>query len=141
MRSSDWSSDVCSSDLRRPHGGRSASTRERSAGRRADQQLQLVRHAVPLLRIGQGRLLVVNHRPLRRELGVDREEVLLAARDIVLWIDRAYRAFGHAQGAVDAAFRVDDEEIPDLVETVHRPHFEAAAWLAVYAVFGATVGT
>src|SRR3546814_8651269 len=64
--------------------------RGKSAGRRADQQLQLVRHAVPLLRIGQGRLLAVDHRPLGREFGVDREEMLLAARDIVLWIDRAY---------------------------------------------------
>src|SRR3546814_11776103 len=74
--------------------------RVKAAGRRAYQQLQLVRHAVPLLRIGQGRLLAVDHRPLGREFGVDREEMLLAARDIVLWIDRAYRAFGHAQGAV-----------------------------------------
>src|SRR3546814_13755825 len=98
MRISDWSSDVCSSDL------------------------------------------VVNHRPLRRELGVDREEVLLAARDIALWIDRAYRAFGHAQGAVDAAFRVDDEEIRALVETVHRAHFDAVGVLAVDAVYGDDVG-
>src|SRR3546814_14694650 len=93
MLISDWSSDVCSSDL-----------------------------------------------PLGREFGVDREEMLLAARDIVLWIDRAYRAFGHPQGAVDAAFRVDDEEIRALVEAVHRAHLHAIGVLAVDAVFGDAVG-
>src|SRR3546814_12018242 len=98
MRISDWSSDVCSSDL------------------------------------------VVNHRPLRREHGVDREEVLLATRDIVLLIDRAYRAFGHAQGAVDAAFRVDDEEIRALVETVHQANLDAGGVLADGESFGYAVG-
>src|SRR3546814_17547403 len=66
--------------------------------------------------------------------------MLLAARDIVLWIDRAYRAFGHAQGAVDAAFRVDDEEIRALVEAVHRANLHAIGVLAVDAVFGDDVG-
>src|SRR3546814_7316140 len=108
MRISDWSSDVCSSDLARraaatryavvpwigfpgalatayrrmglPACREVTDAREGSTGGRADQQLQLVRHAVPLFRVGQGGLLAVDHRPLRREFGVEREEVLLAAR-------------------------------------------------------------
>src|SRR5690606_18804020 len=58
-------------------GGQGAKARGGLFRRRPDQQLQLVRHAVPLGRVGQGGLLAVDHRPLRREFGVDREEMLL----------------------------------------------------------------
>ena len=57
-------------------------------------------------------------------------------RDVLLVVDRAHRAFGDADGAVDAFVRVDDEEVRALAKRIDGAHVDAVGVLAVDAGFG-----
>src|SRR5690606_11012819 len=67
---------------------------------------------------------------------VERHEMLLAGRHVVFRIDRADRALGLAQGAVDALDRIDHQEVRALVEAVDRAHLDAVGVLPLDAVLG-----
>src|SRR5690606_28480432 len=104
--------------------------------RSALEELQLVRLAVPLGGIGQRFLAHGDHRPGPGQLGVERDEALLAGGDVVLGVDRICRALRLAEGAVDALVRIDHQEVLAFVETVHRAHLDAVGVLALDAVLG-----
>lgn len=73
--------------------------------------LQLVGLTVPVRRIGWRVLLFGDHRPLFGQFGVERQKMFLAGRQVVLGEDRLRRAFGFAQGAIDALVGIDDQKI------------------------------
>ena len=74
------------------------------------------------------------------ELGVERRELHLVGRHVVLGEDRLDRALGHAERAVDALVRIDDEEIRALAKAVDRADVDAVGVLAADAGFGDDVG-
>src|SRR3546814_10449078 len=82
MRISDWSSDVCSSDL-------------------------------------------VDHAEFGRELGVHGNELDLVLRHVFFGENGVGRAFGHANRAINAFVRVDDQEVGSFAEAIHRADIDA----------------
>src|SRR5690606_36020882 len=62
--------------------------------------------------------------------------LLLVLGHLVFGEDRLGRAFGFAQGAVDALVRVNDQEVRAFVEAVHRADFHAVGVFALDAVVG-----
>src|SRR5678815_3082384 len=99
------------------------------------QQLELVRLAVPVLGVARSILANGQHRPVLGKVGVERDEMLLACRHVVLGKDRVGRALGLAQRAVDTLFGIDHEEVRSLVKAVDRADFHAIGVLALDAVF------
>src|SRR5882672_7268243 len=98
----------------------------RSLGRRsADQLAELAGLVFPLVGIGLRRLALRDARPTFRELGVQRDHVLLVAWHVFFRDDRVDRAFGDADRAVDALVRVDRQEIRAFAEAVDRTHIDA----------------
>jgi hypothetical protein len=59
----------------------------------------------------------------------------LSRRHIVFGIDRIDRAFGLTQSAIDALFRIDDQEIGAFMETVDWTYFDAIGVLALDTAF------
>jgi len=80
-----------------------------------------------LQRVGsrQGFFLLVDVRPLARQIGVQRRVGRPLVRKIILGEDGLGRANGLASTAVDAFVRMDDEKVRDLIEAVHRAHGDA----------------
>src|SRR5690606_27322219 len=95
------------------------------------QMLQLVRHAIPFLGVGQGVLLLGDVRPDLCQLGVELDELLLILGHLILGEDRVGRALGLTQGAVDALVRVDHQKVRAFVETVDRTYLNAIGVLAL----------
>src|SRR4029453_6688736 len=98
--------------------------------------LALDLHLFPLVRIGRRRLALDDWLPDLRELGVERGELRLIGRDVVLREDRLHRALGHAQRAVDALIRIDDQEVRPFAEAIDRADVDAVGILAADAGFG-----
>src|SRR6185295_11460174 len=67
-----------------------------------DQLVELAGAVFPLVRIGERRLAPGDARPVLRQLGIERDHVLLVARHVLLGDDRVHRALGDADRAVDA---------------------------------------
>lgn len=101
------------------------------------QVLELVGLAVPFIGIGQGCLAASDAFPLAalRKLSVDFDEFLLVGRHVFLGEDGFGGAFGHADGAIDALIRVDDEEVGAFLEAIDRAHVHAIGVLAFDTVF------
>lgn len=98
---------------------------DENAGGSALQVLELVRHVFPLVRFGERRFGLGDGRPDLREFGIDLDVFLLIGRQVFLGEDGRGRAFGHADGAVDALIGVDDEEIRAFAEAIHRTYVNA----------------
>ena len=77
----------------------------RIARRSAFQQRQFAGLAVPFLGVGGRVLAFGQHRPLLRQLGIERMKCSWPAGHVVFGEDRVGRAFRLAQRAVDAFFR------------------------------------
>jgi hypothetical protein len=56
--------------------------------------------------------------------------MLLVIRQVVFGKDGFRRALRFTQCAIDTFFRIDDQAVRALVETVHRAHFDAVGVLA-----------
>ena len=80
------------------------------------------------------------HRPVGGEPLVDLDVFRPLLRQIVFCEDRRGRALGHAQAAVDARVRIDDEKIHALMEAVHRANRHAVGELAGHARLGNDMG-
>jgi len=65
--------------------------------------------------------------------------VLLVTGDIFFGIDCIDRAFGNANGAIDALVRIDREEVGTFAEAIHRAHVHAIGIAALNAAFGHNV--
>ena len=100
--------------------------------------LQFVRLPLPLLPVGQGRFFSVNVWPDFRVFRVQRQPFLESRLGVRL--DRVDRAFRHADPAIDAFVRVDDEHVLALVEAVHGANLHAIHQLALDAAFVDDVG-
>src|SRR5258705_6880263 len=85
--------------------------------------LEFVRLPLPLLRVGRGRFFDRNIWPDFRVFLVQRQPFLEPRLGVRL--DRVDRAFRHADPAIDAFVRVDDEHVLALVEAVHGAHVDA----------------
>src|SRR6185437_17017656 len=92
----------------------------RSAAVPTVEQRQLVGNAVPQVGAFQRGNPAGDHRPMLRQLGVDREVFFLPLRYIHFREDREYRTFGDAQRAIDALLGIDDQEVRAFVETIDR---------------------
>ena len=88
-----------------------------------------------------GRGLSLDDRlPQLRELGVERLELLLVGRHVVLGEDGFHRALGDAQRAVDALVRVDHQKIGAFPEAIDRADVDAVRIFAADAALGDDVG-
>jgi hypothetical protein len=83
---------------------------------------------------------VCGHWPLLRQFRIQRGKLHLVSRQIILGKNRLRRALGHAQGAVDALFRVDHQEIGTFMETIHGTNVHAIGVFASDTGFGNDVG-
>src|SRR5258707_9817924 len=83
----------------------------------------LFRLPFPLLRVGRGRFFDCNIWPDFRVFRVQRQPCLKPRLGVRL--NRVDRAFRHADPAIDAFVRVDDEHVLALVEAVHGAHVDA----------------
>src|SRR5690606_20747899 len=106
----------------------------------AFQVLELARHVLPLLRVGQRLLLARDRRPLARELGVQLDVRLHPRRYVFFCDDRLHRAFGDADRAVDALVGVDDEHVRTLAEAVDRAYVHTIGVTAADTGFEDDVG-
>src|ERR1700730_9034880 len=100
------------------------------------EKLSLFSLALPLLGIRRSGLLLRNHGPFFCKLCVQRREMILPRRQLLLGKDGLDGAFRLAQGAVDALVRVDHEEIRALVEAIHWAYLHAVHVLALDTVLG-----
>src|SRR3546814_20498646 len=91
MRISDWSSDVCSSDLRayspwQLQGGKQLHKEckcwDFATALLALKVLELVGQTVPVVRVGQRLFRAVDHAEFGRELGVNGNELDLVLRHV-----------------------------------------------------------
>src|SRR5882724_11323557 len=85
--------------------------------------LEFVRLPLPLLRVGRGRFFDRNVWPDFRVFRIQQQPFLKPRLGIRF--DRVDRAFRHADPAIDAFIRVDDEHVLALVEAVHGAHVDA----------------
>src|SRR3984893_12924339 len=85
--------------------------------------LEFVRLPLPPLRVGRGRFFDRNIWPDFRVFRIQRQPFLKPRLGVRL--DRVDRAFRHADPAIDAFVRVDDEHVLALVEAVHGAHVDA----------------
>src|SRR6266851_4440071 len=111
-----------------------------SIPRLALQKLELVLHVLPLVGVGRARLGIGDHGPDLRQLCIEGGEFLLFLGQIFFGNDRVDRAFGNADGAVDALVRVDHQHVRALVEAIDRADVDAVGVLALDAAFGDDVG-
>src|ERR1700709_1819495 len=103
------------------------------------QQFELLFHVLEVVGFGQRRLCLGDARPAARQFGVQFNEVLLVTGDIFFGIDCIDRAFGNANGAIDALVRIDREEVGTFAEAIHRAHVHAIGIAALNAAFGHNV--
>jgi hypothetical protein len=66
--------------------------------------------------------------------------MVLVSRQIILGVDRLYRAFRHAEGAIDALIRVDHQKIRPFMKAVHRAHIHTVGVFTFDARFGNNIG-
>src|ERR1700687_4811759 len=85
--------------------------------------LEFVRLPLPLLGVGRGRFFDRNIWPDFRVSRIQRQPFLKPRPGVRL--NRVDRAFRHADPAIDAFVRVDDEHVLALVEAVHGAHVDA----------------
>src|SRR5665213_2493609 len=90
----------------------------------AFEKLHLLADILPVVGVGRCRLALDDRLPQLRKLGIDRRELDLLGRHVILGEDRLYRAFGDAQRAIDALVGIDDQEIGTLAKTVHRANVD-----------------
>src|SRR5690606_25882210 len=109
-------------------------------GRIDDQQIALVGARGPFVGVGQGFLLLRDDGPLSGQVGVDGQEGLLRRCQVRFFHDRIGGAFGDAHAAVDADFRIDDEEVGTFMKAVDRADGDAVGVLALDAGIGDDVG-
>src|SRR5215475_7483454 len=100
------------------------------------EQVHLLLDGLPVVGVGRRGLALDDRLPQLRELRVERLELLLVARNVVLGEDRLHRAFGDAERAVDAFVRVDDQKIRTFPEAIDRAHVHAVGVFAANAAFG-----
>ena len=100
--------------------------------------LEFVGLSIPLLPISWRRLFGHNIRPDFRVFRIQRQPFLKPRLGVRL--DRVDRAFRHADPAIDAFVRVDDEHVLALVEAIHRAHLDAVHRFATNAVIVDDVG-
>lgn len=87
------------------------------------QMGDFVFYAIPLLSIGQGFFALGNHRPSFGEFGIELGKVCLICGHIIFGVNGFCRAFWLTQGAVNAFFWVDDEEVGAFVEAIYGADF------------------
>src|SRR5487761_2248408 len=112
----------------------------RRESRSALQVLELVGNVLPLVRILRRRLALDDRFPELGEVGVERGELPLLVRNIVLGEDRLDRALRNAERAIDALVGIDDEEVGALAEAIDGAYVDAVGVLAADAAFGDDVG-
>src|SRR5687768_3572122 len=123
-------------------GGRCTRPRAVSArpgakrGRSTLEILHLVGRVLPRVGVRRRRLALDDRTPQLGELGIDRLELLLVRRHVVLGEDRLDRALGDAQRAVDALVGIDHQEIGALAEAVDGADVDAVGVLAPDARLG-----
>ena len=95
-------------------------------------------HIAPLFMIGQRRLSAGDGRPRRvlRQLRVQRNVGRLLGGGFGCVDDGMHRALRHADGAVDAARRVNDHKVRALDKAIHRTHGDAVGVFALDTGFG-----
>ena len=99
------------------------------------QQFALVWLVFPFGSIGRRVLAFGDDRPFACQFGVDRDKIQLVGRQVVFRINGLYRAFGLAQRAIDAFFRVDGQKVGSFVKTIDRADFHAVRIFAFDTVF------
>ena len=100
--------------------------------------MEFVRLPLPLLRVGRGRFFDRNIWSDFRVFRIQRQPFLEPRLGVRL--NRVDGAFRHADPAIDAFVRVDDEHALALVEAVHGAHLHAVRVLATNAVLVDDVG-
>src|SRR5688572_15902392 len=105
-------------------------------GRSTLEVLHLAGRILPRVGVRRRRLALDDRTPQLRELGIDRLELLLVRRHVVLGEDRLDRALGDAQRAVDALVGIDHQEIGALAEAVDGADVDAVGVLAPDARLG-----
>ena len=99
------------------------------------QEADLVLHAAPLIRIIGIGLAVRDGRPFAGELSVEFDEFLLILGYVLFGVNRRFRAFRNADGAVDALIGIDHKKIRTFPEAIHRADVHAVGTLAADAGF------
>ena len=100
--------------------------------------MEFVRLPLPLLGVGWGGFFDRNIWPDFRVFRIQRQPFLKPRLGVRL--DRVDRAFRHADPAIDAFVRVDDEHVLALVEAVHGAHVDAVHKFAANAALVDDVG-
>jgi hypothetical protein len=81
-----------------------------------------------------------NAGPDRGELGIECYKCLLVVGDILFREDGIHGAFWNAHSTVDALFRVNDQKVGPLAETVNRADIDAVGVTASNTGLGNNVG-
>jgi hypothetical protein len=100
--------------------------------------LEFVLLPLPVLRVGRRRFFYRNVWPDSRVFGIQPQPFLqpwLGVR-----FDRVNWAFRHADPAIDALVRMDDEHVLAFIKAVHRTHFDAIHNLTTDAVVVDDIG-
>ncbi len=106
------------------------------------QQSEFVNFVFPLIRIRRCSLALGDAFPagFLAELDVEFDEMDLIRGRVFFSVDRIHRAFGNADGAVDAFVGVDDEHVGAFAEAVHGADINAVGVFAFDAGFSNDVG-
>src|SRR6185436_4477069 len=100
------------------------------------EMLALDLHLFPLVRVGRCRLALDDRLPDLGKLGVERGEFCLVGRNVVLRENGLDGTLRHAERAIDAFVRIDDEKVRTLAEAVDRADIDAVGILAADTGFG-----
>jgi|GEM_PF-3144439 len=104
--------------------------------RSALQLVELTGFILPFFGIRQGPNAARDDFPLLRELGIDLDEVHLIFGKIFFGVNGFDRAFGYADGAVNALVGIDDQEVGANMETVDGTDVDAIGITASDTSFG-----
>src|SRR5882757_6690256 len=109
-------------------GGNRLTESVAATGLLGEEFLEFAFHALEILGVGRGVLLLGDVRPALGVLGIDLEPLLQARFGVRL--DGIGRTFGLTDAAIDAFVGMDDQHVLALVETVDGADFNAVGIFA-----------
>src|SRR3989338_3389792 len=104
------------------------------------EETQLVLQAAPFISIGGRVFFLDNGLPFFCQFGIQRGEMALIFRQIILGKNRFRRTFRHTKHAIDAFIRVDYQKIRPFAKAIHRTHLDTVGIFAFDTIFRNNIG-
>jgi hypothetical protein len=106
------------------------------SGQGAFQVLKFIFDLTPVVRVIRWSFHFRDDWPVLREFSIEFQKVFLILGEVIFCIDSINRTFRFTQTAVNTFFRVDDEKVRPLMETVDGAHFDTIGKFAFDTRFG-----